>query len=441
MATFYVDSSGSNTAPYDTWAKAATTFLTAVDAVTANGDEILVHKTLQDTLSVNTTYIFDHDVRIYVVDKDAGDALAQMGTGGWIGNANAQRLTFTINNCRVYCYGLTPKSTGSNASSDLWFSVGNRGHLVFEKCFIDNGTDNTGNNILFNGTNEDTSFVELIDCDVNFGATGQTIQVNGGFEWRGGKISVGSAAITEIIEFSNNRARGSTARIEGVDLSNAATTATLVTEDGSTVSPFGEAYFTNCTVPSSYSLVSNTAHTNKTGVRAWVFDCASGDVHVNIAYGDAMGTVVSDTGIYFTSGAAAQSWKIVTTANASFTHPFVTPWIDYYNSTLTSISPYLEALRDNNASKYQNDEVWSEWMVKETSGVPLTTFDNSDRMTPRGTPADQTAGTDGWTGDTSASFMKLERGSVTPAEVGHIRARVAVGEPSITVYVDPQVRV
>jgi hypothetical protein len=30
--------------------------------------------------------------------------------------------------------------------------------------------------------------------------------------------------------------------------------------------------------------------------------------------------------------------------------------------------------------------------------------------------------------------------SITPAEVGHIQARIVVGEPSITVYADPQIR-
>ena len=66
-------------------------------------------------------------------------------------------------------------------------------------------------------------------------------------------------------------------------------------------------------------------------------------------------------------------------------------------------------------------------------------------MTLLGTPADQAesikSGAD-WTGENAAAwFGKLDSGAaITPAEIGHIRARVCVGEPSITVYVDPQIR-
>lgn len=40
MATYYVDTAGSNTSPYDTWAKAATDLQTAVNAVSGTGNTI-----------------------------------------------------------------------------------------------------------------------------------------------------------------------------------------------------------------------------------------------------------------------------------------------------------------------------------------------------------------------------------------------------------------
>lgn len=45
MATIYCSHTGSNTAPYDTKAKAATTLAAAIAAMTAAGDVILVDHT------------------------------------------------------------------------------------------------------------------------------------------------------------------------------------------------------------------------------------------------------------------------------------------------------------------------------------------------------------------------------------------------------------
>ena len=83
-------------------------------------------------------------------------------------------------------------------------------------------------------------------------------------------------------------------------------------------------------------------------------------------------------------------------------------------------------------------------MYKGTSGYPITTL-VSDRMTPLGTPANQSdgAGTGSWTGEGgTAKSLKLEAGSISPAENGHIRCRIAVGAASVSdIYVDPEIRV
>jgi hypothetical protein len=88
--------------------------------------------------------------------------------------------------------------------------------------------------------------------------------------------------------------------------------------------------------------------------------------------------------------------------------------------------------------------VWGEFSYQGTSGFSLSTIVN-DKMALAGTAADQTTGALGagdWTGENATSwFGKLNPTSaITPAEIGHLRARVCVGEPEITVYVDPQIR-
>jgi hypothetical protein len=189
-------------------------------------------------------------------------------------------------------------------------------------------------------------------------------------------------------------------------------------------------------------MLATQTHLNRSSAECYVFDCASGDTHGLFGYANTMGSVVSDTGIFFTSGAAAQSWKIVTTANCSFYTPFETPWFGYYNTVTTSITPYVEILRDGSTTAYQDDEVWLDVMAKTTSGSTQSSL-TTDRMTLLGTPANHAAGAGlgSWTGESGTAWSgKLVMASLTPAEAGHIQARIVVGEPSVTVYVDPQIR-
>ncbi len=201
--------------------------------------------------------------------------------------------------------------------------------------------------------------------------------------------------------------------------------------------------FSQCKLGANVTILATQTPANKSSGAAYVFDCSSGDTHGIFGYYDAFGSCVSDTGIYYTTGAAAQSWKIVTTANCSYYTPFVSPFVDFYNTGTTSITPRFEILRDGSTTAFQDDEVWGEFFVKTTSGSTQST-PSSDRMALLGTPANQAtgAGTGSWTGEAASAWSgKVDSGSaVTPAESGHIRGRVVVGEPSITVYVDPQIR-
>jgi hypothetical protein len=147
--------------------------------------------------------------------------------------------------------------------------------------------------------------------------------------------------------------------------------------------------------------------------------------------------------VYFTTGAAQQSWKIVTTAAASAAVPFVTPPIPVFHDGTAAITPYLEILRDGSATAYKDNEVWAEFALKTTSGTVLGTT-SSDAATLLSAGANQAsgAGLGSWTGESGTAWSGKcgLSGTVTPAEVGEIVARVSVGAPSATVYVDPQVR-
>jgi hypothetical protein len=253
-------------------------------------------------------------------------------------------------------------------------------------------------------------------------------------------LSSAGTAPASLIDFSGTDPAGSQADLIGCDLAHLGAN-NLV--DNST-SAASTARFFQCKLGASYSMSATQTNTNRSSAEVYVYDCASGDTHGLFGYKNGLGSVVSDTGIYFTSGAAAQSWKVVTTASASLYTPFETPFIDWYNTSLSALTPYIEILRDGSATAYQDDEVWIDIMAKTAGASPISSL-STDRMTVLGTPADQAAGagTGSWTGEAGTAWSgKIGLGSsITPAENGHIRARIAVGEPSITVYVDPQIRV
>ena len=108
----------------------------------------------------------------------------------------------------------------------------------------------------------------------------------------------------------------------------------------------------------------------------------------------------------------------------------------------SAIQPYLEILRDGSTTAYTDAEVWADFSVQNNTGFTLSSIVN-DRAAPlaAGTAQDNGVGLSGWTGESGTAWSgKLVSPSVTPAEVGDLRARVCVGAPSLTVYVDPRIR-
>jgi hypothetical protein len=191
--------------------------------------------------------------------------------------------------------------------------------------------------------------------------------------------------------------------------------------------------------------------THRGGVEVYVHDSAAGDDHYVFAHYNAVGETTISTSIYANDGAeynssgSKHSWKITTTALASYTFPYISPPISVYNEGTSAVTPRLECVRSGSATAYDNDELWTHWGFKGASGSTKATINTSDEMSLGGTPAAQATsslGASDWTGESGTSwFGKLEpSASITPAEIGDVFVRVFFGAPSSTVYIDPQIR-
>jgi hypothetical protein len=439
----FCSSTGSNTSPYETWAKAATTFATAIAQASTSGDVVVVDATNPPAAVVSsTTWTFAANCSV-IASTNSGTATitpTTMGATTWIGSTNDQSITLA-GAFRVYLYGITIRS-GSAAGNGININTTDGGHFELESCYIWCSQTGTASSAFNSATAGNNNFTQLKNCTLRYGATGQTVQFRGAFEMLGGSVSSAGSALTTFCTAGSN---SSSIKFIGVDLSHI--TGTLVGNNANSAVIYE---FVQCRFSTSLSAVmaTQTSVTNKGSAKVFVYACNAGtaDAHGLFAYYDAFGTLTSDTGIYFTGGAASQSWKIVTTANCSFGTPFVSPWVSLYNTGTSAITPRLEVLRDGSATAYKDSEVWGQFSVKDNAGFTNPTFYN-DRQAlvdwAAGTAgASQASGSDTWDGENATHWAgKVDSGAaVTPDEAGHIRGRVVVGAPSITVYADPQIR-
>jgi hypothetical protein len=444
MATIYLsygEGVNSNTG-IGAWANAVQTLKYAVETVAvaqgAGPHTILWDRASSEELAADTTITAAHDLRIISVDRDNSDA----PLAGAVIGAQATNYSLTFNGAfDVYVFGVQ-FSNGTGATLvNFIFNSTDGGHFEFEECYFYLTDSSAGAGVLlFHGASVGfNNFTKLMNCTLRFSTAGDSIRCSAGrLQLVGCTVSADGTTIGTL--FTN---RGACyVSVEGCDIANAGSTALVANQTDGT----GGVTFANCKVRSAVvPLVTAATVLNRGNVEVWMFNCSSADTHFHMFHGDAFGTTtVSDT-IYADDGAKYDgtngcSWVITTRANnCSFYTPYVSPWIDKYHAGTSAITMSLECLRDGNTTVYDNDEVWGEFSYQGNTGSTQADFAN-DRMALLGTPAAQTASTIAWTGGTTPGKFKLESGSVTPAEIGHLRARVCVGEPSITVYVDPTIR-
>jgi hypothetical protein len=443
MANYFVASTGSNTAPYDTWAKAATALATALAAATADGDVIAIDvaevPAANKEQAADTTYTFAANVTL-VSSTNSGTSTitpSAMSTTTWIGNSTTNRSITLAGAFRVSVVGITFRTAGSTADS-LFMAQTDGMQVTFEDCYFWHGNSSTGSSIRFGAVDAQTCVIAR-NCTFRLGNAAQSVNIMGKVFIEGGfaPSGLGSTPTAGLFTASVVDPAGGYLEIDGLNMSSLGANPII----GDCTTTALQAVIKRSKLGTSFVPLATQTTGNRSGAEVTLIDCHSGDTHGFFGYYNALGSLVTDTGIYLTAGAAAASWKLTTTANAGPSSPFVTPWFSGYNADIsTSITPWIEALRDGSATPYTDAELWAEFMAKNSSGFPAASF-FTDRLALGGTPASQPAGvgTGSWTGEGgTAVTMKLDSGAAfTPDEVGDISGRVGFAVPSATVYIDP----
>ena len=312
------------------------------------------------------------------------------------------------------------------------------GHWIFESdnahhvLVLASGKQITvGNN--FNGT----WTITIITGGVSFAGTGcYFLGYYGKLQWLGGYLTAASG-VTKLID-SLYKPHPQWI-IRDVDLSAVGTANALVdvADTGLT-----DVLFERCKLPSGAFVPATGTWPGCQSGKVFLSHCSSGNATYDFYKNSYEGTVEDNTSIYRSGGASdgttALSVKMVSSANCvenliALDSIAITGW----TTSTTEKTFTVEGVWDS-ATNIQDDEIWMEleYPADNSSGLGAIA---KDKCAILGTPANQTASTETWTGTSGFSNENKFKLSVTvtPGKAGPITARVYLAKASTTVYIDP----
>ncbi len=440
MADFYVDDvAGSNTAPYETWAKAAISIIT-VSSLTSAGDNVYVSSRHTEVQSADLTIIFAGgavanpvNVLAFVVDTTT------LTAGGLI-QITSNNLNLRGNN---YTWGM-------DLDGQDGFQCGVAStvqHQIYDTVTFQESTSTAG--IVFGPVNSETAtgLFKVLNSTFIAGTTGAFI--------RGGNTSL-------YIENSSIFASGSvpttafrmdelsSVNVVGCDLS--ACSGTLVTWNPGNA---GIIRFEGCSLHASVTLLDSDTAIDTPGGKLEVINCQSGtsvDPTFERTTYEYAGKSEMDAAVYVTTDGATDAersapYSMKMTAFANRTKeiilPLYSPWIDFWADGDASTEHTYDLLvkrPTGQGTDYQDDELWIEMYLPDSASTGAQLEYHTTRPDLDDTPADVTTDTTSWTGSTGQGM--LLRITATPDKPGASKCRVAfapgTGSNAI-LNVDPRV--
>jgi hypothetical protein len=435
MANIFCNDDGSNTSPYETWAKAATTFLTAVNAASP-GDDIIIGADHTEDPGASVVYAFSN------TQASPNRVISStVGAGSTIVYNKADNIQINLTGIfeiqiyyHVHFYGVSIL-TGGTIRTHISYS-----RVTYEDCRIELAKN--GNALWHLGASGGL-YVGFKNTDIIFsGASGANQFIRSGndiFEWRGGTLTHTEASPVALFDQSNFL---SETLISGVDLSD-------ITSAIFDLNDLAEqrAKVHHCLLNSSVAITTGTINNRSTQILVSGCDDTTGNNLYRLDYTDFWGSTVHDDAIYRNDGASDGttniSWKMVSTANArEFSEPTKSSDI-IARVDSTGEKTFTVHVNWDDATDLDDDEIWLEIEFLEASADTDSAFADDRMADITATPAAQATSTEAWTGTggfTNENKQQLDV-TVTVNRVGPVIARVCLAKPSTTVYVDPKLEI
>ena len=432
----YCNDDGSNTSPYETLAKAATTFAVAAAQAVA-GEDILIGMDHVEDPGANITYNFagTETAPVRVISINTTTEAYDKADNIQIDNNGGVRDIFI--NDHVKFYGVSLRW-----GDDLIINTVDC-HVLFDDCELE-GDRTSGAGCEF-GATAGRNVVELVNTNVKFPNSNSSAGINlntGIFEWIGGTLTLGATMPTALFQSAGLRTQ--TVFVAGVDLS--ALSSAIFSVSGSKII-LAEVH--ECELHASVSLTTGTMA--ETGTRILMSGCddTTGNKLYRMEYVDFWGSTVHDAATFRTTGGASDgttpiSWKMVSTGNAKeFSEPTKSPpipgvWVDSTGTKTFKVNCLWDSATD-----IQNDEAWLEVEFLEASADTGSGFANDRPADVLAAPADQTTNAVPWTispSMTNANEFELSV-TVTVNRVGPAIIKVCLAKPSTTIFADPKVEI
>lgn len=442
MADIHLNTTGSNTAPYDTWAKAATTLATAVAGMAA-GDNLLVDKAFT-TSAAGLTITFPgtpaNPNRVYSGTPAAGSGLSDVSAGAkFVSSTTALSFNGSVHGFRLEFGGTSISGTTAN------FATGNGNVQVWEDCYFNRPGTSASGAIQFGATASNTqSQVQLVRPSFRFGAAGQNIRPHGLVEMF--DVSFVSGTNPTVVFAPATGGRGNTFRVMGLDLQNLGTTFAICSVG---TDQQGLCQFSDIRLPASWTGTFSSGTLRPNHVHEF-YAADSADTQHRFWITRYEGNVFDDAAVYLTGsttdgGTISDSFS--TGANVAFPGSLKGRWYltDVSTGLGSSKTATIECSMDGTSTIPTDAQVWMELEFFGTSGVPLGSY-ATDRCTPfeflTNAATTHSSSSESWTGlgGTNCKF-KLQR-TFTPQEAGYIRARVCIAMASnAMLHVNPAVTV
>jgi hypothetical protein len=397
----------------------------------AAGDRIFVSSDHTETLAASYAFgaIGWGVIKIMSVNK-AGSVppvTADLAAGATITCLSSSFVLDAL--CNLFWYGLTFVQP-NNAS--LLFNSGGFKANYLKNCALQL-TYSSGTAKI---SNSGPATVTLDNTTVQFGAVGQSISSSTyPFEitWINTAAAVQGAIVPTSLFVSPTQAT-LLATCRGVDLSAASGSLLGASNYGSKVLLDG------CTLPSSYTAYGTPSTTTCANDAVEIVNCLSGSTVVNSRNTPA-GAVTTDTTTTMSGGAAddvgAFSHKMVSSSRSDIVAmPLESFWFEVEN-TLTGSSK-TATIQIVSSASLNNTDIHMLLEYPGTSSSPVASWADS-LPTQLDASAAVTTSSSTWTSPPSTPVYQQLAVTFTPRTAGRVRARVLLGKPSATVWVNPQV--
>lgn len=437
MASYYVWSGATGSANGTTWANAYTALATAFSGKLAGDTFYVAHDHAESAAGVTLTSTGSVGNLQKVICVNRAGSVPPVSADR---RATATISSTTNNNISLagsVVYDGIIFIVGSGSTSSAALIIGSQpSSMRFDNCSLRLGITTSNSRIMFAGSSSAFGgcYAELNNTTMSF-AGDQGVNLGGIVRWRNAPSALLGTMPSSL--FQAQVQKGGVLECIGVDLSAAGSGKTLVDVNLNTqgfVFRFIDCKLNASVTKEGASFVSQGANT--------IDFIRSGSAGVNYTVHRAAyaGTLDEETTIVRTGGASDGTtpiaWKVITTANCTYSMPFECPPIAIWNDTTGSaVTATVEGIWGAGVVPLDT-EIWIECEFLGSSSSPLGSFvaDCAADLLTAG--ANQTSSSETWGGSTTKFKLNV---TFTAQMKGWVYARVKIGKASTTAYIDPLV--